>query len=94
MGKTDYMRGLKENILVGRLIPAGTGLSYHSQRRRQNDLDINVAEQVSAADVEAALSEALQEVEEKPRAVDLDQALSDALNAVDAQHDSDKENVA
>ncbi len=29
----DDLRGLKENVIVGRLIPAGTGLAYHSKRR-------------------------------------------------------------
>ena len=33
-GTRDSLRGLKENVIVGRLIPAGTGLTYHSQRRR------------------------------------------------------------
>jgi len=33
-GTRDGLRGLKENVIVGRLIPAGTGLAYHSQRRR------------------------------------------------------------
>ncbi len=32
-GKIDELRGLKENVIVGRLIPAGTGLAYHSERR-------------------------------------------------------------
>jgi DNA-directed RNA polymerase subunit beta' len=31
-GKVDDLRGLKENVIVGRLIPAGTGLSYHIER--------------------------------------------------------------
>jgi DNA-directed RNA polymerase subunit beta' len=35
MGKRDELRGLKENVIVGRLIPAGTGLAYHRVRRRQ-----------------------------------------------------------
>jgi DNA-directed RNA polymerase subunit beta' len=35
MGKRDELRGLKENVIVGRLIPAGTGLAYHNVRRRQ-----------------------------------------------------------
>jgi DNA-directed RNA polymerase subunit beta' len=35
MGKRDDLRGLKENVIVGRLIPAGTGLAYHNTRRRQ-----------------------------------------------------------
>jgi DNA-directed RNA polymerase subunit beta' len=33
MGKTDDLRGLKENVIVGRLIPAGTGLAYHRARK-------------------------------------------------------------
>jgi DNA-directed RNA polymerase subunit beta' len=33
MGKRDELRGLKENVIVGRLIPAGTGLAYHRTRR-------------------------------------------------------------
>ncbi|PRP69129.1 DNA-directed RNA polymerase subunit beta' [Chromobacterium amazonense] len=36
MGKKDDLRGLKENVIVGRLIPAGTGLAYHRTRRRQH----------------------------------------------------------
>jgi len=35
MGKRDGLRGLKENVIVGRLIPAGTGLAYHRARRMQ-----------------------------------------------------------
>ncbi len=35
MGKRDELRGLKENVIVGRLIPAGTGLAFHNTRRRQ-----------------------------------------------------------
>jgi DNA-directed RNA polymerase subunit beta' len=35
MGKKDDLRGLKENVIVGRLIPAGTGLAYHNIRRNQ-----------------------------------------------------------
>ncbi|NBR26939.1 MAG: DNA-directed RNA polymerase subunit beta', partial [Betaproteobacteria bacterium] len=37
MGKRDELRGLKENVIVGRLIPAGTGLAYHNTRKRQAD---------------------------------------------------------
>ena len=35
MGKKDSLRGLKENVIVGRLIPAGTGLAFHNLRKRQ-----------------------------------------------------------
>ncbi len=34
-GTTDHLRGLKENVIVGRLIPAGTGMAYHKSRKRQ-----------------------------------------------------------
>jgi len=34
-GKRDNLRGLKENVIVGRLIPAGTGLAYHKARKRR-----------------------------------------------------------
>jgi len=34
-GSRDELRGLKENVIVGRLIPAGSGLAYHNTRRRQ-----------------------------------------------------------
>jgi DNA-directed RNA polymerase subunit beta' len=43
MGKRDDLRGLKENVIVGRLIPAGTGLAYHTARRKQR-LGIDMAE--------------------------------------------------
>jgi DNA-directed RNA polymerase subunit beta' len=33
-GASDFLRGLKENVIVGRLIPAGTGLTYHQERRK------------------------------------------------------------
>ncbi|TGG90162.1 DNA-directed RNA polymerase subunit beta' [Natronospirillum operosum] len=60
-GKRDYLRGLKENVVVGRLIPAGTGLAYHAERKRKRDerLAGDDRPSMSASDVEAALSEAL-----------------------------------
>jgi DNA-directed RNA polymerase subunit beta' len=39
MGKRDELRGLKENVIVGRLIPAGTGMSYHGARRNKEALE-------------------------------------------------------
>jgi DNA-directed RNA polymerase subunit beta' len=62
-GKRDYLRGLKENVVVGRLIPAGTGLAYHAERKRRKEevLASNEEVTVSAADIEAALTEALKE---------------------------------
>jgi DNA-directed RNA polymerase subunit beta' len=60
-GKCDYLRGLKENVIVGRLIPAGTGLKYHDDRRRKKEAKAAGEEThvVSASEVEQALSEAL-----------------------------------
>ncbi|KAF1042362.1 DNA-directed RNA polymerase subunit beta' [Xylophilus sp.] len=52
MGKRDELRGLKENVIVGRLIPAGTGLAYHQARKVQDALD--EAERRAIADAEAA----------------------------------------
>ena len=62
-GKRDFLRGLKENVVVGRLIPAGTGLAYHEARRKANLDRLAERETVSASDVEAALSEALKSEE-------------------------------
>jgi DNA-directed RNA polymerase subunit beta' len=48
-GKRDELRGLKENVIVGRLIPAGTGFAYHQERQRQRDAELEpVAPQVDA----------------------------------------------
>jgi len=41
-GKRDPLRGLKENVIVGRLIPAGTGLAYHKERFRKRHGDDDV----------------------------------------------------
>ncbi|TQV85517.1 DNA-directed RNA polymerase subunit beta' [Aliikangiella coralliicola] len=60
-GKKDRLSGLKENVIVGRLIPAGTGLSYHEERRKRlaGEFDFEVDESVSAEEAEKALSDAL-----------------------------------
>ena len=41
LGKRDSLRGLKENVIVGRLIPAGTGLAYHLNRKQVADAKMN-----------------------------------------------------
>ena len=52
MGKQDELRGLKENVIVGRLIPAGTGLTYHRSRRQQwqEHHEAELTEQVEEAE--------------------------------------------
>jgi len=62
-GLKDDLRGLKENVIVGRLIPAGTGFAHHAERRRTREQDFadqlreleqsNEAAAAAAADKEA-----------------------------------------
>jgi DNA-directed RNA polymerase subunit beta' len=64
-GSADSLVGLKENVIVGRLIPAGTGLSYHNERRRKRRESLGLEEEaaIQTQDVEAAIREALSESE-------------------------------
>lgn len=67
-GKRDELRGLKENVIVGRLIPAGTGFSYHQQRRaisaqesaEEKEKVVEEKRMATANEVAQALSKALQ----------------------------------
>jgi DNA-directed RNA polymerase subunit beta' len=56
MGKRDDLRGLKENVIVGRLIPAGTGLAYHNTRRKQQAGEELVAPTEAVETADAGLS--------------------------------------
>ncbi len=60
-GMRDSLRGLKENVIVGRLIPAGTGFAYHQERRRQRELPPEI-------DIEAELRAAVHQAEEEAQA--------------------------
>jgi DNA-directed RNA polymerase subunit beta' len=51
-GLRDDLRGLKENVIVGRLIPAGTGFAFHTARRRK--VEISPAEMTMAEAMDAA----------------------------------------
>ena len=66
-GKVDELRGLKENVIVGRLIPAGTGYKYHKQRREELERIRNAKAQeqstVSPDDLQKQLSAALEAVD-------------------------------
>ncbi|MBP3984726.1 DNA-directed RNA polymerase subunit beta' [Pseudoxanthomonas helianthi] len=68
-GTRDSLRGLKENVIVGRLIPAGTGLAYHSQRRKnasgltESEMEA-LAGGVAATEVEQEASPAAEASEE------------------------------
>ena len=72
MGKVDHLRGLKENVIVGRLIPAGTGLAYHKAVKAREAAEAaeakalaeaTVAEQVAVATEQAAQSASAQKPE-------------------------------
>jgi DNA-directed RNA polymerase subunit beta' len=71
MGKKDDLRGLKENVIVGRLIPAGTGLAYHRARREKENAEAQ--EQQALAAAEALFSQ--------PTALDVQQAEAEAQAA-------------
>ncbi|MFC3033717.1 DNA-directed RNA polymerase subunit beta' [Pseudoalteromonas fenneropenaei] len=59
-GKKDDLRGLKENVIVGRLIPAGTGFAYHQERiNRRKAAEAPVEQTVSAEEATQALTDAL-----------------------------------
>ena len=59
-GKRDQLRGLKENVIVGRLIPAGSGLASHIEARKQHDRELEsekVAENLESMEIEIAPTE-------------------------------------
>jgi len=60
-GKVDNLRGLKENVIVGRLVPAGTGMAYHEERRRKEMMgaEVEVEKAPTSIEVEEALRKAL-----------------------------------
>ena len=81
MGKRDELRGLKENVIVGRLIHAGTGLAYHQARKAKDAMDD--AERRAIAEAEAAEAEAA-EMAAQSDASDLDRG---SVTATDAAAD-------
>jgi DNA-directed RNA polymerase subunit beta' len=62
-GKRDYLRGLKENVIVGRLIPAGTGLAYHEKRRRNKSEGDELALTMSAEEFSESFAEEMEKAE-------------------------------
>jgi DNA-directed RNA polymerase subunit beta' len=63
-GKVDYLRGLKENVIMGRLIPAGTGMDYYRQVKIEGE---DVVEEEAQAEAELALGEGIPGYEEETR---------------------------
>lgn len=58
-GKRDELRGLKENVIVGRLIPAGTGYAHHQKRMRSRLVEESVALKMSPDEASANMAELL-----------------------------------
>ena len=72
-GGSDKLRGLKENVIVGRLIPAGTGLAFHEDRQRQRTADIEAAfitEEEASAELADVSTEDLDDSEMPAEIVD------------------------
>jgi DNA-directed RNA polymerase subunit beta' len=74
MGKKDGLRGLKENVIVGRLIPAGTGLAYHRARKEKESW-------------EAEERTALLQAEESARAVEVEEEIAGTDGTPDVSED-------
>ena len=85
MGKRDELRGLKENVIVGRLIPAGTGMAFHQARKVKEDMDETerraialqeaeelAAVQMAAVDANTAAAAAADDAAEMNESVDND----------------------
>ena len=66
-GKRDQLRGLKENVIVGRLIPAGSGLASHIEARKQHDRELEsekVAKNLEDMEIEIAPTQVISELVE------------------------------
>ena len=70
-GLSDGLNGLKENVIVGRLIPAGTGLAFHTERKRRRQAELE-AEAMDKAKVEIPVEE-------------LEEAFKEALNTSESE---------
>ena len=66
MGKRDELRGLKENVIVGRLIPAGTGMAYHQARKVKEDMDETERRAISLQEAEELAAVQMAAVDAQP----------------------------
>ena len=63
MGKRDELRGLKENVIVGRLIPAGTGMAYHVARKAKDQMDEAERRAIAVQEAEELAAVQMQQVD-------------------------------
>jgi DNA-directed RNA polymerase subunit beta' len=68
MGKRDELRGLKENVIVGRLIPAGTGMAFHQARKVKEDMDETERRAIALQEAEELASAQLATLEAQTNA--------------------------
>jgi DNA-directed RNA polymerase subunit beta' len=66
MGKRDELRGLKENVIVGRLIPAGTGMAFHQARKAKEDMDENERRAIALQEAEELAAAQLAQLDTAP----------------------------
>ena len=66
-GTRDSLRGLKENVIVGRLIPAGTGMAFHDARRAKEDMDESERRAIALQEAEELAAAQLAAVGSDPR---------------------------
>jgi DNA-directed RNA polymerase subunit beta' len=66
MGKRDDLRGLKENVIVGRLIPAGTGMAYHQARKVKEEMDESERRAIALQEAEELAAVQLAAVDAAP----------------------------
>ena len=63
MGKRDELRGLKENVIVGRLIPAGTGMAFHDARKAKEAMDDAERRAIAVQEAEELAAVQMQQVD-------------------------------
>jgi DNA-directed RNA polymerase subunit beta' len=66
MGKRDELRGLKENVIVGRLIPAGTGMAFHQARKAKEDMDETERRAIALQEAEELAAAQLAQLDSAP----------------------------
>ena len=74
MGKRDELRGLKENVIVGRLIPAGTGMAYHLARKAKEEMDDTERKAIAMQEAEELAAVQLAAIDNQAAAGALDSA--------------------
>ena len=87
-GTRDTLRGLKENVIVGRLIPAGTGLAYHSARRAAAAHDFSEADlEVLAATPSSEIKDEMIDLMDMAAVDDSDAPVGDSVENVMIEED-------